>query len=118
MPRGLYRDGEGWVEVDYSGVQSPMSRQKYISGRYLPPYYTLPEIAAPSPERINDPEYWRSRAEEARVIAGQMIDEAAIATMRKVVEQYEELAEMAERARLAKKSTRFAKKIIMTSGKE
>jgi hypothetical protein len=46
----------------------------------------------------------RSRAEEARMIAEQMSDPDAVAAMRKVAEQYEELAQKAERRRLAKDS--------------
>ena len=61
-----------------------------------------PKIAPPSADRLNDPQHWRDRAEEARSIAEQMIDRGAIATMLKVAEQYEELAQRAERRRLAK----------------
>ena len=54
------------------------------------------------PRLLNDPEHWRSRAEEARAIAEQMIDRDASEMMLKVAEQYEDLARRAERRRLAK----------------
>jgi hypothetical protein len=61
----------------------------------------LPTIGPPgSIARINDPAYWRSRAEEARTIAEQMTDSDAVSTMLKVAEQYQELAQKAERRRL------------------
>jgi hypothetical protein len=101
MPRGLFRDEYGWVEVDHGGVQSPMLREKYIAGCYQPPYDTLPIIGRPSRERLNDPEYWRRRAEEARAIAEQMIDPDTFAIMVRVAEQYDNLAERAERCGLA-----------------
>ena len=63
-----------------------------------------PEILPPSPKGLNDPEHWRSRAEEARAIAKQMIDPGAIATMQHVAELYEDLAQKAERRRLAEGS--------------
>lgn len=109
MPRGLYRDGDGWVEVDYGGVQAPLTREKYIAGRYLPPYNSLKGIAPPSQKRVTDPEYWFSRAEVARLVAEQTVGEAAIKTMLMVVEQYEELAELAKRGRTAQMSASFVK---------
>jgi hypothetical protein len=45
---------------------------------------------------INDPEHWLSRAEEARVIAEQMTDPQARASMLRVAQEYEKLAERAE----------------------
>jgi hypothetical protein len=54
---------------------------------------------------INNPERRRSRAEEARVLAEQMVEPDAIATMRNIVQQYEDLAEKAERRRTAKNSS-------------
>jgi hypothetical protein len=80
-----FRDEHGWLMVEYCG--SPVS---------LPP--TTPR---PWPKRINDPEHWRSRAEEARTIAKQMIDRDAIATMLHVAEEYEDLAQKAEHHGLA-----------------
>ena len=103
MVRGLFRDKHGWVEVDYGGTQSPMPAELHCWS--LPTTLRrLPTIAPPSPRLINDPEHGRSRAEEARMIAEQMVDRDAIATMLKVAEQYDDLAQKAERRRLAKNS--------------
>jgi hypothetical protein len=49
-----------------------------------------------------DAGYWRSRAEQTRVIAKEMDDPVAIATMLKVAEQCEEMAQLSERLCLAK----------------
>jgi hypothetical protein len=81
-----FRDEHGWLVVEYCA-----------SSVTLPP--TTPR---PWPERINDPEHWRRRAEEAHTIAEQMIDRDAIATMLHVAEEYEDLAQKAERRGLAK----------------
>jgi hypothetical protein len=52
---------------------------------------------APAPSRyINDPKYWRRRAEEARAMAEGFGDPASIKTMVKVAQQYEQLAQQAE----------------------
>jgi hypothetical protein len=77
-----------------------MLRENYIAGCYQPPYDTLPTIARPSHQRLNDPEYWCRRAEEARAIADQMIDPDTFAIMVRVAEQYDNLAERAEYRRL------------------
>ena len=90
--RGLFRDAFGWVEVDYGGTQAPITPEKYIDGHYQPPIETLPLVAPP--QRA---EHWRTRAEEARTVAELMTGPDAIATMLKVAEQYEELAQKAER---------------------
>ena len=42
------------------------------------------------------PEYWRSRAEEARAIAVQMTDTHTKATMLAIAQDYEKLAKRAE----------------------
>jgi hypothetical protein len=52
--------------------------------------------------RLNDPEYWRSRAEEARTILERMIDGEARASLFRVAEQYEELGRKAEQRRIAR----------------
>jgi hypothetical protein len=46
---------------------------------------------------LDDPEYFRGRAEEARTMAEQMFDAAAKLTMLQIAESYEELAKRAER---------------------
>jgi hypothetical protein len=88
------------LEVEYGAVQTQKPREQNIAGRYRP-LNMMSTIAPPPPKRINDPEHWRSRAEEARTIAEQMGDREAIATMLHVAEQYEDLAHKAERRRLA-----------------
>ena len=45
---------------------------------------------------LNDPEYWRSRAEEARAVAVQMTDPHTRAIMLSIAQDYEKLAERAE----------------------
>jgi len=55
----------------------------------------LPEDAfVPIP--VNDPEYWRKRAEESRALADEMTDVLAKLRMLKLVQDYEELAVRAE----------------------
>jgi hypothetical protein len=56
-------------------------------------------ISPPDPRRINDPEHWRERAEQARVKAEHMGDPGAIASMLRVAEKYEGLARRAEARR-------------------
>jgi hypothetical protein len=53
-------------------------------------------ISPPEPRRIDDPEHWRERAEEARAKAEHMGDPVAIASMLRVAEKYESLAKQAE----------------------
>jgi hypothetical protein len=45
---------------------------------------------------INDPEHWRSRAEEARTIAEQMKDMPSREAMLRIAKDYERLATRAE----------------------
>ena len=46
---------------------------------------------------LHDPEHWRQRAEELRVIAEATKDADARATLLRIVADYERLAERAER---------------------
>jgi hypothetical protein len=46
---------------------------------------------------VNDPEYWRKRAKESRVLADEMTDVLAKLRMLKLVQDYEELAIRAEK---------------------
>ena len=45
---------------------------------------------------VNNADYWRSRAEEARAVAVQMRDHHTKAVMLKIAQDYEKLAERAE----------------------
>jgi hypothetical protein len=54
------------------------------------------EIPPASPDHINNPQHWRDRAEEARAKAELMSDHFAIATMLRVADEYDHLAEQAE----------------------
>jgi hypothetical protein len=45
---------------------------------------------------LNDPGYWRSRAEEARAVAVQMLDPHTKAVMLSIAQDYEKLALRAE----------------------
>ena len=46
----------------------------------------------PDVSHINDPEHWRRRAEESRVLAEQMNDETAKQVMLRIADDYVELA--------------------------
>ena len=54
-----------------------------------------PEIDAPDPSKINDPQHWLDRAEQARTKAKLMGDPAAREAMLGVARDYERLAEWA-----------------------
>ena len=48
---------------------------------------------------VDDPEFWRSRAEQARVIADDMKEAEAKAIMERIANDYERLAKRAARRR-------------------
>lgn len=54
--------------------------------------------------KLMDPEYWRSRAEEARAQADQMHDESTRQTLLGIADNYDQLAGQAE-ARLKSKQS-------------
>jgi hypothetical protein len=45
---------------------------------------------------IDDPQHWRARAEEARIVANQLSDSEAKAGMLRIAEDYERLAQWVE----------------------
>ncbi len=42
MAKGLYRDSDGWVMVDYGTNRAPIPRDRYDEQGYAPPYDALP----------------------------------------------------------------------------
>jgi hypothetical protein len=50
----------------------------------------------PSRKFVWDPEHWRFRAEEARTVADQMTHEDARTIMRRIANDYDRLAKVAE----------------------
>lgn len=54
-------------------------------------------MAMPTKPFYDDPDYWHARAEEMRVIADQMMEIETKARMLRIAEDYEKLAERAER---------------------
>ena len=50
----------------------------------------------PSSKLVWDPGYWRLRAEETRTVADQMTHEEARTTMRRIANDYDRLAKVAE----------------------
>ena len=42
MPKGIYRETDGWVRVNYGKFQISIPRRKYEAIRYEPPYAQLP----------------------------------------------------------------------------
>jgi hypothetical protein len=55
--------------------------------------------AMPDRRLIDDPEFWRSRAEEVRAIANDMKEAEAKAIMDRIANDYERLAKHAEKRR-------------------
>jgi hypothetical protein len=53
----------------------------------------------PDRRLIDDPEFWRSRAEEVRAIANDMKEAEAKAIMDRIANDYERLAKHAEKRR-------------------
>jgi hypothetical protein len=57
----------------------------------------------PLPTALNDPAYWRQRAQEARSIAGLLDDSAAKRVMLQIAQQYEQIAAIAEKRPVARR---------------
>jgi hypothetical protein len=55
-----------------------------------------------------DPAQWRFRAEEARTVADQMTHEEARTVMRRIANDYDRLAKLAEEQLAARKEERMA----------
>ena len=53
--------------------------------------YNYDGITPPDPAKINDPDHWRERAEQAYAMANAMGDREAREAMLKVAEQYERM---------------------------
>ena len=54
---------------------------------------------------VDSPEFWRSRAEEVRAIADDLHDPDAKAIMTRIADDYERLAQHAERRRMSGSET-------------
>jgi hypothetical protein len=67
-----------------SGFPAPLSRSYNRWGRGMVSHF------------INEPEHWRARADEARILAKQMNDAEAKVAMLRIAEDYERLAQRAE----------------------
>jgi hypothetical protein len=76
----------GSLEQKPSAVFCVLSVRSEESARFMP--------IAP---HFNDPEYWHQRAEEARVLAERMSNERTKKMMRKVADDYDDLALSARR---------------------
>jgi hypothetical protein len=42
MAKGLFRDDDGWVQVDYGSSSAPIPRDQYEANGYQPPFDRLP----------------------------------------------------------------------------
>jgi hypothetical protein len=69
------------------------SSENHVSGDEDPGAYM------PHRHLVDDPEFWRSRAEEVRVIADDMKEAEAKAIMERIAKDYERLAIRAEERR-------------------
>ena len=54
-------------------------------------------VPMPSSKFVWDPEHWRFRAEEARTVADQMTHEEARTIVRRIANDYDRLAKLAEK---------------------
>jgi hypothetical protein len=59
---------------------------------------------------INDPKHWRDRAAEMRALADTMKDAETIATMQRLADDYDKLAERAAQRQSTKQSYKCAAK--------
>jgi hypothetical protein len=78
--------GLGWVAFGFA--VSPGNNAQ--SGRPLIDVMPIHKV------RFWDPEHWRFRAEETRTVADQMTHEEARAIMRRIANDYDRLAKLAE----------------------
>lgn len=44
MAKGVSRDGNGWVTVDYGNKRMPITEDRYREAGYEPPFEALPVI--------------------------------------------------------------------------
>jgi hypothetical protein len=54
MATGMFRTGDGWVQVDYDGSNIPVPRSKYEANGYKPDFDELPLEA----------DYWAARKKQ------------------------------------------------------
>ena len=66
------------------GFPAPLSRTYNIGGGGMVSHF------------INEPQHWRARAEEARILANQMNDSESKDAMLRIAEDYERLAKRAD----------------------
>jgi len=65
----------------------------------------------PSRKFVWDPGHWRLRAEEARTVADQMTHEEARTIMRRIANDYDRLAKVAESNSPIRREERLAEKL-------
>jgi hypothetical protein len=71
-------------DILQSGFPAPLSRSYNRWGRGMVSHF------------INEPQHWRDRAEEARVLANHLDDSEAKVAMLRIAEEYQHLARRAE----------------------